>query len=290
MRTILIAGESEPGLAREALRLVRERLCRGHADLARCPVCRRIAEGAHPDFLRIVPEGAAAAIKVEAVRDAIRFAAGKPYEAPARVVWIEGAETLREGSAAHALLKSLEEPGGLVTWILTTTAPAAILPTIRSRCELRRQRRPTEAETRAAWKARGLDVSAVEDAVAFGLDPEGEADLESARELRRAAVEALGAEGVSPLLGLAATASDDEGAPTLVSGLLRDAAVLGSGGPAERVRHRTVASDLAAIARRHPPDALRRAAIEVDALPDRFTRFVIKRLAWEDALLELVRK
>lgn len=295
MPTLLIAGESSNALAREAVRLGRALLCPKHGDASpphdpvSCGTCRRIAEGSHPDFLRVSPEGAAAAIKVEAVRDAIRFAAGRPYEAPARVVWIEGAETLREGSAAHALLKSLEEPGGFVTWILTTTAPAGLLPTILSRCQLRRLRRPTEAERRAAWRARGLDASAVEDALAFGFDPGGDADLEASRELRRAAVEALGAEGLSALLDLAATAADDETAPALVSGLLRDAAVLAAGGPAERVRHRAVASGLAAIARRHPPAALRRAAVEVDALPDRFTRFVLKRLAWEDALLELAR-
>jgi len=285
MPTILITGESPARLGREALRVASGLLCAGHTDPRTCSTCRRVAEGSHPDFLRVAPDGVS--IKVDAVREAIRFASGRPYEAPARVVWIESAETLREGPAANALLKSLEEPGSFLTWILTTTAPDAILATVRSRCERRTLARRPEPEQRAAFAARGLDAAAVDDAVAFGFDPDGEIDLEPARALRRAALDALAAAGISPLLALAAGASDDDTAAPIVAGLLRDAAVLASGGSPDRLRHRSAASELAGIARSRSAEALRRAAVEVDALPDRFSRFAQKRLAWEDALLEL---
>ena len=285
MPTLLIAGDSPPRLRREALRIASDLLCPGHAHPQSCPVCRRIAEGSHPDFLRIAPDGVS--IKVDAVREAIRFAAGRPYEAAARVVWIESAETLREGAAANALLKTLEEPGTFLTWVLTTTSPDSILATVLSRCERRPLARRTESEQRSAFAGRGLDVAGVDDAIAFGFDPDADADLGPARDLRRAVLDALAAGGVSPLLALAAAASDDDSAPAVVAGLLRDAAVLASGGSADRLRHRSAASELAAIARRYSAEALRRAAVEVDALPDRFNRFAQKKLAWEDALLEL---
>ncbi|HWC65474.1 MAG TPA: hypothetical protein VG777_05280, partial [Thermoanaerobaculia bacterium] len=92
MPTLLVSGDSAARLREEALRLSTAILCRGHADARACAVCRRIEEGSHPDFLRVAPDGVL--IKVDAVREAIRFAAGRPYEAPGRVVWIESAEAL----------------------------------------------------------------------------------------------------------------------------------------------------------------------------------------------------
>jgi len=282
--TILISGDSPSRLAAEALRVASEILCRGHADPRTCGVCRRTAEGSHPDFLRLGPDGTQ--IKVDAAREAIRFAAGRPYEAPGRVVWVEAAETLREGSAANALLKSLEEPGGFLTWILTTTVPDGILATIRSRCEHRRlPRRP--AEERRSALARRIPAGDVEDALAFDADEGTEIDLDRVRELRRAALAALASGETSALLALAAAAAEEDEAPSIVAGLLRDAAVLASGGSSDRLRHRAVAGDVASVARVHSADALRRAAVEVDALPERFQRFLQKRLAWERALLEL---
>ncbi|HKB71958.1 MAG TPA: hypothetical protein VKH46_14010 [Thermoanaerobaculia bacterium] len=290
MPTLLITADSDSRLRVEAMRLAEGILCRGHADPHACAVCRRIEEGSHPDFRRVAPEGAQ--IKVEAVRDAIRFAAGRPYEAPGRVVWVESAETLREGAAANALLKSLEEPGRFLTWILTTTVPDALLGTIRSRCELRRLPRRSSADRAAELARSGLAASDVDDAVAFERDPGEDLDLETAREIRREALAALGSGATSPLLALAASAAEAEEAPGIVAGLLRDAAVLASGGAADRLRHRAVAADIAAVARVHSSDALRRAAVEVDALPERFQRFAggpsTRRLGWERALLDLV--
>jgi DNA polymerase-3 subunit delta' len=286
MPTIMIAADTAPPLRREAIRIASALLCAGHGESRSCSTCRRVAEESHPDFLHVAPDGLQ--IKVEAVREAIRFGVGRPYEAPARVVWIESAEALRDGAAANALLKSLEEPGGFLTWILTTTAPEAILPTIRSRCQQRRLARRGPAEARAELVKRGLEPAAIDDAIAFGFDTEAEFDLDAARDFRRFALTALAAGEISALLSLAASAADEESGPSLVAGLLRDAAVLASGGPPDRLKHRSAASELAAVAGRYPAGALRRCAVEVDALPDRFNRFPQKRLAWEQALLELV--
>ncbi len=86
----------------------------------------------HPDFLKIQPEKNA--IKIEAIRTLIQRLSLKPFEKNRIVVWIEDADALTEG-AANALLKTLEEPPGYVTFFLITAKPDRVLPTIRSRCQ-----------------------------------------------------------------------------------------------------------------------------------------------------------
>jgi DNA polymerase-3 subunit delta' len=61
----------------------------------------------------------------------------RPLEAARKVYIIRGAEDLAE-EGANALLKTLEEPPPAVSLILTAPDPAALLPTIVSRCQLLR--------------------------------------------------------------------------------------------------------------------------------------------------------
>jgi DNA polymerase-3 subunit delta' len=56
----------------------------------------------------------------------------RPYEGRRRVVLIRDADTL-ELSAQNALLKSLEEPPDATMFVLVTSVPGALLPTVRSR-------------------------------------------------------------------------------------------------------------------------------------------------------------
>ncbi|HYP50265.1 MAG TPA: DNA polymerase III subunit delta' [Pyrinomonadaceae bacterium] len=58
----------------------------------------------------------------------------RPYEAAARFFLIDDAEKMNE-AAANALLKTLEEPSTTAHIFLITSRPAALLPTIRSRCQ-----------------------------------------------------------------------------------------------------------------------------------------------------------
>jgi DNA polymerase III subunit delta' len=67
----------------------------------------------------------------------MRGMALRPLEAARKVYIIRGAEDLAE-EGANALLKTLEEPPPAVTIILTAPDPAALLPTIVSRCQLLR--------------------------------------------------------------------------------------------------------------------------------------------------------
>jgi len=73
------------------------------------------------------------AIKIEQVRDIVDRAAYRPFEGRRRVVIIDEADALGV-PAQHALLKTLEEPPPSSVFILLTSRPDVLLPTVRSRC------------------------------------------------------------------------------------------------------------------------------------------------------------
>jgi len=100
-----------------------------------CTPCSKIDQSIHPDVYTLEREGAARIIPIETIRrDVLGRVALSPHEARARVILIEEAAAL-QGPAANALLKTLEEPPDRTHFILGTTAPDQLLPTIRSRCQ-----------------------------------------------------------------------------------------------------------------------------------------------------------
>jgi DNA polymerase-3 subunit delta' len=236
------------------------------------------------------PEGVQ--IRVDKVREAIAFAAGKPYESARRVVRLRRAELLGL-EAANALLKSLEEPGAQVHWILTTTRPESLLATIRSRCLDVPIASPSRNDRVRAWKQRGFrDEDAADLAV---LEPEDGEDaaalLEGFRRFRGEAVEALDAGllgGKLAALVLLAErlgrAGDDE--VILFTRLLADAALLSAGISGDLLAHRAVAGPLSRIARRIGTAALARAA-EVAADYPADNRRGNRRLHFEKVLIDL---
>src|SRR5437868_4054634 len=97
-----------------------------------CHTCRRIARGVHPDVLLVEP-GDSGSIKIDRVREIVESAGYRPFEGRRRVVIIDEADALVAG-AQNALLKTLEEPPPSSVFILVTSRPDALLPTVRSRC------------------------------------------------------------------------------------------------------------------------------------------------------------
>lgn len=288
--SLLLTGASENRLESEARRLAAILLCAGEDPERRCDSCRRVLSGVHPDLLVVRPVGVQ--IRIDSVREAIAFGAGRPYEAARRVAVVEHAEQLGL-EAANALLKSLEEPGHHFHWILTTARPEALLPTICSRCVAVALVGQPRAERAADWVSRGFSE---EDAAELaGLEPAAPEDapalLEQFRKWREDVLLALAAgiteRRVAPLLLLAeALAHSEPEQARLLSELLADAAVA-SGASGDVLRHRAVAGGIRDLARHLTPEALARAALRAaDAPAD--NRRGNKRLHYESVLLELV--
>ncbi|MDZ7728773.1 MAG: hypothetical protein U5Q44_11585 [Dehalococcoidia bacterium] len=108
-----------------------------------------IAAGNHPDVLTLAPGDALCKprpgeashpshqesrdIRICQVRGLSELVARYPLESKYRVIFVEPADRLGR-DAAHAILKTLEEPPPHTVLILVTAAPDDIIETIRSRC------------------------------------------------------------------------------------------------------------------------------------------------------------
>ena len=97
-----------------------------------CTSCRRIARGIHPDVIVVEP-GEMGTIKIEQLRDVIDRSQYRPFEGRRRVVIIDEADAAGD-DAQSALLKTLEEPPSASVFILVSSMPDALLPTVLSRC------------------------------------------------------------------------------------------------------------------------------------------------------------
>jgi DNA polymerase III subunit gamma/tau len=96
-----------------------------------CDSCLSIQAGTHPDIIEI---DAASNNGVDEIRDLIEKVKYSPIEGKFKVYIIDEVHMLSQG-AFNALLKTLEEPPPHVIFILATTEPHKVLPTIISRCQ-----------------------------------------------------------------------------------------------------------------------------------------------------------
>ena len=96
-----------------------------------CKNCKAIIEGTHPDVLEL---DAASNNGVDEIRDLIDKVKYGTILGRYKVYIIDEVHMLSTG-AFNALLKTLEEPPEHVIFILATTEPYKILPTILSRCQ-----------------------------------------------------------------------------------------------------------------------------------------------------------
>jgi DNA polymerase III subunit gamma/tau len=97
----------------------------------KCEVCRAIVNGSALDVIEI---DAASNTGVDNIRELIERAQFAPVQCRYKVYAIDECHMLST-AAFNALLKTLEEPPDRVVFILATTDPQRVLPTIISRCQ-----------------------------------------------------------------------------------------------------------------------------------------------------------
>jgi DNA polymerase-3 subunit delta' len=144
----LLAGRPGIGKATLAYRMARHVLAspeerdpagKSLAVRSDCAAARQIGQLAHPGLLVLrrpcdpKTKRLASSIPVDEVRRLRSFLGLTAAARAWRVVIVDSADELNS-NAANALLKSLEEPPPRALFLLVTSQPGALLPTIRSRC------------------------------------------------------------------------------------------------------------------------------------------------------------
>jgi DNA polymerase-3 subunit delta' len=245
-----------------------------------CRSCDRIARGVHVDILAVTPDEKAS-IKIDVIRDVLSRTSYRPFEGRRRVVLIREAETL-ETASQNALLKSLEEPPPATVFILTTSVPAALLPTVRSRSMTLRFGRITTTDVAAVLERdHGYSAAAARVLAALADGSIGQAlalGATDVAELRETALlvlqQAAGRLDAPARLQVAATVV---GPPKkerpredlavifrLTGSMLRDIEALNSGAERQILANPIVADELQAIARHYTGDRARDAFAAVD--------------------------
>jgi DNA polymerase-3 subunit delta' len=186
---LLVHGPRGVGQLELALALAEAWLCendtipRTARPCGTCASCRLVRARSHPDLLVLIPDalreslGWAAAgeegeeggksgrkpskeIRVEAIRAAVAFATTTSARGLGKAVVVHPAERMN-AVAANAFLKTLEEPAGQARFILCSSAPDALLPTLRSRCQALALPVPPTDEAAGWLEARGIAEAAV---------------------------------------------------------------------------------------------------------------------------------
>jgi DNA polymerase III subunit delta' len=162
---VLLHGPDGNGQFQLALALAQAFLCEAAREPSMAPAacntcasCLLFKARTHPDMVLLVPEalreslgwaqlsageepadgGAGKSkpskeIKVDDIRAIVSAAQSTSARGKGKAVIIHPAERMNT-IAANALLKTLEEPAGLSRYILSSHAPEALPPTVRSRC------------------------------------------------------------------------------------------------------------------------------------------------------------
>ncbi len=168
---LIFAGPAGVGKATTARALATLFLCDKPTDArpcGECPSCVAMSADVHPDFhlvyrqlRRLEKESVKAReLAVDVIRQFLIAPANlKSTMGRGKVFLVEEAD-LMSTTAQNALLKTLEEPAGRTVIILLTDQPDALLPTIRSRCQVLRFALLDEKLVQTELHKRGHDKTA----------------------------------------------------------------------------------------------------------------------------------
>ena len=130
----ILSAQSPDALQAAASGVAAAMVCGGERPpCGMCKGCQKVAKGIHPDVITVAPEPGKE-LTVDQIRGLRQDVYIRPNEAKRKVYLLQDAHKMNP-SAQNAFLKVLEEGPLYAVFLLLTPTPAALLPTIRSRCE-----------------------------------------------------------------------------------------------------------------------------------------------------------
>ena len=105
----------------------------GERPCMKCKHCDKAIRDIHPDIITVKRLDDKREIVVEQIRKLQQDIFIVPNEASHKVYFVLDADSMNR-SSQNAFLRILEEPPSYVVFLLCTANPAALLPTVRSRC------------------------------------------------------------------------------------------------------------------------------------------------------------
>ncbi|MBS1142703.1 MAG: holB [Proteobacteria bacterium] len=150
--SLLLVGQKGLGKYELARQFAASLLCEtpsleGHACGA-CLACNWFSQGNHPDFRLLQPDALAEEAEVEdgkkkpsqqitidQVRGLDEFFNIGTHRGGLRIILVNPTEAMNR-STANSLLKTLEEPAPSTLFLMVSSEPMRLLPTIRSRCQV----------------------------------------------------------------------------------------------------------------------------------------------------------
>lgn len=136
----IISGAGEDQLEAAAQALAAAFLCDGETGArpcGGCKHCRKVEKGVHPDLLWVEKPADKSQLGVDQVRALRADAYIRPNESGRKVYALKNAQQMTD-EAQNAFLKVLEEGPAYAAFLLLAENHLALLPTVRSRCELLR--------------------------------------------------------------------------------------------------------------------------------------------------------
>ncbi|HEV2122253.1 MAG TPA: DNA polymerase III subunit gamma/tau, partial [Chloroflexota bacterium] len=202
----LFSGPREVGKTTTARLLAMAVNCEAPDAAARpcgvCESCQLVRRNHHPDVIELDAASNNSVDDVRDLREKVRLAAMRG----GKRVWVLDEAHMLSRAAANALLKTLEEPPENLVFVLATTEPEKLPPTILSRCQHFRFRRLSEDEiaSKMARLCREREVEAESAALALVARTADGAmrDAESLLERLLTSGEPITRQGVEDALGL----------------------------------------------------------------------------------------
>lgn len=132
-QSLLVTAAAGQGVEAFVKHLTERLMCQTQDGCGHCKHCRWLADGGHPDVMSLYPEGAANALKIDAIREVVEQGYTTTNQGGKRVIRLFQADRMNQ-AGANGLLKILEEPPAGTHFILSSTLPGHLPATILSRC------------------------------------------------------------------------------------------------------------------------------------------------------------